>query len=80
MQPLSPTLAAMSARHLARPDNVQPNRDVFAEERNRADRATDHEPSARGQTDNLQPTSGNLAKREISEGWKRSILTRRKKQ
>jgi len=58
----------MSARHLARPDNVQPNRDVLP----RSEIVQTALPITNAQhvfrTDNLQPTSGNLAKREISEG------------
>jgi len=68
MQPLSPTLAAMSARHLARPDNVQPNRDVLPRSEIVQTALPITNPQRVVRTDNLQPTSGNLAKREISEG------------
>jgi len=67
MRPLSPTLAEMSARHVARPDNAQPNNALAP----RSEIVQTTLPITNAQhvfrTDNLQPTSGNLAKREISE-------------
>src|SRR5437762_2087439 len=68
MRPLNPTLAEMSARHVARLDNVQPNRDALP----RSEIAQATVPIANAQrvvtADNLKPISGDLAKREISEG------------
>jgi len=65
---LSPTLAAMSARHAARLDNVQPNRDALP----RSEIGQTTLPITNAQrvvtADNLRPISGDLAKREISEG------------
>jgi len=70
MRPLNPTLAAMSVRQNARTDNVQPNTGVSP--RNEipptALPITDAQRAVR--TDDLQPASGGLAKREISEGLK----------
>ena len=68
MRPLNPTLAEMSARHVARPDSVQPNQDVLA----RSEIVQRTLPITNGQRvvtgNNLKPISGDLAKREISEG------------
>src|SRR5437762_5221043 len=68
MRSLSPTLAAKSARHVAHLDNVQPNRDALP----RSEIAQATVPIANAQrvvtADNLKPISGDLAKREISEG------------
>ena len=68
MRPLNPTLAEMSARHVARPDSVQPTQDVLprSEIVQRTLPITTAERVVR--TVDLQPTSGVLAKREISEG------------
>src|SRR5438552_4448049 len=68
MRPLSPTLAAMSARHVAHLDNVQPNRDALP----RSEIAQATVPIANAQrvvtADNLKPFSGDLATRDSSEG------------
>lgn len=68
MRPLNPTLAEMSARHVARPDSVQPNQDVLP--RSEIVRKTLPITTAERvvRTVDLQSTSGVLAKREISEG------------
>ncbi len=68
VRPLNPTLAAMSARQVARIDNVQPNRGVLP--RSEIVQTTLPITNARrlARTDNLQPISDDLAKREISEG------------
>ncbi len=59
MQPLSPTLAAMSARHLARPDNVQPNRDVLPRSEIVQTALPITNPQRVVRTDNLQQTGRN---------------------
>jgi Putative peptidoglycan binding domain len=68
MRPLNPTLAEMSARHVARPDSVQPNQDVLP----RSENVQRTMPTASAQrvvaANNLKPISGDLARREISEG------------
>jgi hypothetical protein len=68
MRPLSPTLAAMSARQSVRIDSVQPNRGLLP----RSEIVETALPITNAQrvvrTDDLQPASGILAKREISEG------------
>jgi hypothetical protein len=62
-RPLNSTLAAMSARQSARTYNVQPVPGPLAR--------NDIAPSANGQpvvkTDNLEPTSDNVARRQMSE-------------
>ncbi len=66
-RPLNPTLAEMSARRLARSDNVQPNRSLLP----RGEIVETTLPTTNAQrmvrTDDLQSASGLLAKREISE-------------
>jgi Putative peptidoglycan binding domain len=66
-RPLNSTLAAMSARQSARTYNVQPVPGLLA----RNDIAPSALPIANGQpivkTDNLQPTSDDLARRQMSE-------------
>jgi hypothetical protein len=66
-RPLNPNLAAMSARQSARTYNVQPGADLLA----RNDFVQSALPIANGQpvvkTDNLQPTSDDLARRQMSE-------------
>jgi Putative peptidoglycan binding domain len=68
MRPLNPTLAEMSARHVARPDSVQPSQDVLP----RSENVQRTMPTASAQrvvaANNLKPISGDLARREISEG------------
>jgi hypothetical protein len=68
VRPLNPTLAAMSIRQDARNDNVQPNGNVLrrGEIVQTTLPVTDTQRAPR--TDDLTPTSGALAKREISEG------------
>jgi hypothetical protein len=64
MRPLNPTLAEMSARHVARPDSVQPNQDVLP----RSENVQRTMPTASAQrvvaANNLKPISGDLANRE----------------
>jgi hypothetical protein len=68
-RPLNSTLASMNARrHVARSDNVQPNRGVLPG----SEIAQTTLPIANAQrmvrADDLKPTSADLAKHEISEG------------
>jgi hypothetical protein len=67
MRPLNPTLATMTARQTARIDNVQSIPGIAA----RREIAQTALPSANAQpivkTDNLQPTSDDLARRQMSE-------------
>jgi hypothetical protein len=68
VRPLNPTLAEMSARQTARIDNVQSIPGILA----RRENAQTALPMANAQpvvkTDNLQPTSDDLVRRQISEG------------
>jgi len=67
MRPLNPTLAEMSARQTARIDNVQSIPGILP----RRETAQTTLPMANAQpavkTDNLQPTSDDLVRRQISE-------------
>ena len=67
MRPLNPTLAEMSARQTARIDNVQSIPGILP----RRETAQTTLPMANAQpavkTDNLQPTSDDLARRQMSE-------------
>ena len=68
MRPLNPTLAAMSARPTARIDNVRSIPGILA----RREIGQTAEPIANAQpvvkTDNSQPTSADLPRRQVSEG------------
>jgi hypothetical protein len=76
VRPLNPTLAAMSARQTARSYNPQTNGDTLARREIAQTQLSIASAQRVVRTDNLQPITGDLAMREMSQGSER-IGTRR---